>query len=136
VKLRLIVDVEYDLNGADADEIKRILAFVPKHAAGEGHLTDDTPAEVVTWDARVEEIEAPKLLTEIDTPEMRSRILAAFEHWNGDDNEDSYEAHFEHGQWWVMRPATGASWSAVTVGGDHAADEISFEQIDEGEVQS
>ena len=58
MKLRLIVDVEYDLNGADADEIERILAFVPKHAAGEGHLTDDTLAEVVTWDARVEEMQS------------------------------------------------------------------------------
>ena len=57
MKLRLIVDVEYNLNGADVDEIKYLLANVPRHAASEGHLTDGTPARVMTWDVRVEEVQ-------------------------------------------------------------------------------
>lgn len=94
MKLRLIVDVEYDLNGTDPDALKILLGSIPRYAANVGRLTDDTPAEVVTWDARVEEVQpsgTPKYKYEIIEDKDGSARQAFNRAFNedGDGNEDA-----------------------------------------------
>lgn len=76
-----------------------------------------------------------KLKCEIDTPEMGERVLAAFESWFDDDTADSFETTYEHGQWWITRPATGAQWSVVDASGGRSVDGFDFEQVSEGEEE-
>lgn len=57
IKRRLIIDVAYELDEPDPQEIRQLernLEFVATHAAGEGLLSDDSLAVVDTWDYRVE----------------------------------------------------------------------------------
>ena len=94
MKLRLIVDVEYNLNGTDPDALKILLGSIPRYAANVGRLTDDTPAEVVTWDARVEEVQpsgTPKYKYEIIEDKDGSARQAINKAINEDD-EDGYTA--------------------------------------------
>jgi len=65
------------------------------------------------------------LKTETNTRAMERRIRRAF--------RDKYprgraEAHFEHGQWWMM--AGGATWSVVDATGPGSVDGFDFERID------
>ena len=67
-----------------------------------------------------------KLKTEQNTSEMQFEVENL-------EPEDGYEheglnAHFEHGQWWLMCSACGASWSVVDVN-----DDIGLERIDTGD---
>ena len=45
---------------------------------------------------------AARLKTEINTPEMAERIVAAFDALYGDTYYSGCEAVYEHGQWWVL----------------------------------
>jgi hypothetical protein len=67
-----------------------------------------------------------KLQTEQNTREMELEVMSL-------DPDDGYEheslsANFEHGQWWLMCDACGASWSVVDVNND-----IGLERIDQGD---
>lgn len=54
-KLRLIMEVDYNLNGERKDVIKDLLNRVGFHLAEEGLLTGNTQAEVICWDAKIQE---------------------------------------------------------------------------------
>jgi hypothetical protein len=47
--LRLILDVDYKLNGTPPEDLKYFLADIANRAAGDGLMTHDTPAEVENW---------------------------------------------------------------------------------------
>lgn len=49
VKLRLIIDVEYDLNGAEPRDMAIQLGHAAQFLAGEGMLSGCSDAEVDTW---------------------------------------------------------------------------------------
>ncbi len=41
----------------------------------------------------------------------------------------SAQAHFEHGQWWIVINATGQSFSVVTVRKTNGAEVLDFEML-------
>jgi len=49
MKIQIILDINYDLNGTHPDEIKDILKHSINRIAGDGGMTSDTEAEVDTW---------------------------------------------------------------------------------------
>lgn len=56
VKLRLTVDVHYHANGTSITKLENMLKGIADHAANRGLMTEETPAEVETWYAHVEDI--------------------------------------------------------------------------------
>lgn len=56
VKLRLTVDVEYRPNLVPVRDLTHLLRRIPEMAAGDGLMTGETPAEVETWTATVEQV--------------------------------------------------------------------------------
>jgi len=58
LKLRLIIDVEYDLNGERESEMKEMLHSAAGHINSEGMFTGSSTAEVASWDYRI--VESPK----------------------------------------------------------------------------
>ena len=56
VKLRLILDIEYETNGTPVPELKEMMKYITHNAAGEGLMTGGTEAEVNTWKAEVIEL--------------------------------------------------------------------------------
>lgn len=57
VKVRLILDVEYDPNGVPPQVLRDMLEYIPQMAASNGLMSGDTEAEVATWVARTVEVE-------------------------------------------------------------------------------
>lgn len=55
-KLRLTLDVEYELNGTDPEYLEGALDLMIFRAVGEGLLTSYSIAEVESYECRVEEI--------------------------------------------------------------------------------
>lgn len=55
-KLRLTLDVEYELNGEEVYFLKNSLESLVFRAVGEGLLTEHSEAEVEYWTYEVEEI--------------------------------------------------------------------------------
>jgi hypothetical protein len=74
----------------------------------------------------------PKLKTEIDTPEMRARVLAAFEvHLDG-EMLHNHTASYEHGQWWVEGDGNDGehyTFSVVDATGGQSVDGFDFEEV-------
>lgn len=74
-------------------------------------------------------------------PNNQDDLVQIFIHWlpatftfaNPDDDPAQCQSHFEHGQWWITHPPTGASWSVVDAEGPGTVDGYDFEQISEGE---
>lgn len=56
VKLRLTLDVTYDLQGVGTEEMQARLHVMVQNAVSEGMLTGDTPAEVEAWETHVTEV--------------------------------------------------------------------------------
>lgn len=48
-----MLDVLYDLNGTDINELRNRLHYIAQHAAGEGLMTGESEAEVDTWGSHV-----------------------------------------------------------------------------------
>ena len=65
----------------------------------------------------------------INTPATRKRIHAAA--WRRGFRR--FQLHYEHSQWWLTIPRTGATWSVVDAEGGSAIHGVDFEQIAEGE---
>jgi hypothetical protein len=59
-RLRLIMDVTYQLNGEPIAEMRRLLQRIVEMAAGEGLLTGETAAEVEQYSARTENPDEPQ----------------------------------------------------------------------------
>lgn len=53
MKLTLAIVVEYDPNGTPEAELRANLHAAAEYMAGIGKFTQDTEAEVVTWDSAV-----------------------------------------------------------------------------------
>lgn len=82
--LRLTVEVTYDLNGTDPEELEHMLGHIPTHYAGHGAFTEDTPAEVETWSSSLVEVLDE---VECDTCQRLARDKAAgdpCEHCSGE----------------------------------------------------
>ena len=72
-----------------------------------------------------------KLRSEQNTPEMQFEV----ENLGHDvlyGEHDNLSAAFEHGQWWVLCGACGASWSVVDETNQRNSD-LALEQIDTGD---
>lgn len=44
------------------------------------------------------------------------------------------QAVYEHGQWWVVRPRTGAQWSVCDASGPGSVDGFCFESVSAGDA--
>ena len=55
LRLRLILDVDYSLNGASKRRMISNLKAIVDRAMGHGEITEETPAEVDTYAVKVEE---------------------------------------------------------------------------------
>lgn len=76
-----------------------------------------------------------KLKTEINTPEMRTRVHKAFLAGYFLADGECIEPIFEHGQWYIVNVASGAVWSACDGEGGPAIDGFVFEEIDKGDEE-
>lgn len=56
-KMRLIIEVDYKLNGVPEQELVSKLKYLAVNAVGNGELTGYTEAEVNEWSSKVEIIE-------------------------------------------------------------------------------
>jgi hypothetical protein len=56
-RLRLVLDIEYQLNGASEAELRDMLEDSVKYAMEQGLLTQETPAEIVEWKAKITKVE-------------------------------------------------------------------------------
>src|SRR4030095_1138855 len=82
-------------------------------------------------------LEGPMLKTEKNTKAMEQRILrAARKTVRFPPRKGRLVANFEHGQWWVTQPLTGAQWSVVDAEGGHSVDGFDFEQVTEGDDEN
>ena len=70
------------------------------------------------------------LKTETTTRAIEARVMDAASQII---DREGLCAHFEHGQWWITEPETGAAWSVVDAEGGTAVDGFDFEQVAEGE---
>lgn len=68
------------------------------------------------------------LKTERNTPTMQKRVMRAARKVI---SERPLTADFEHGQWWVLAPLTGAAWSVIDC--LPGQDGFDFEQVSVGE---
>ena len=59
MKRRIIIDIDFDPNGVDEEDIDRGLDYAVGHLADEGWLTGPTAAEVDSWTYTVEDPELP-----------------------------------------------------------------------------
>lgn len=73
LKLRLTLDVEYNLNGADPEELRQNLRTIAEHAIGEGMLTGDSEAIVEEWGRTVTDI--PEESDDVNNPDEIIRWL-------------------------------------------------------------
>ena len=56
VKLRLVLEVEYETNGVSDAELCGFLTGIANHAANVGALSGESAAEVIEWNAWTEEV--------------------------------------------------------------------------------
>jgi len=54
IKLRLILDVDYELNGVTPTDAMAMLKNIAHRAADDGLMTFDTASTVESWDAHIE----------------------------------------------------------------------------------
>ena len=71
-----------------------------------------------------------KLKCEQHTPAMHKRVLAAYRARYG---VRKVQAHYEHGQWWITQPSTGAAWSVCDAEGSGSTQGFCFEQVSQGD---
>ena len=57
IKMRLTIDLVYDLNGTPVSRIIDTLECLASEAAGHGQFSGDSAAEVETWEANVAAID-------------------------------------------------------------------------------
>lgn len=77
---------------------------------------------------------APKLKTEIDTPEMEARIEAAFavsDYCPPEGSDYGFALTFDHGQWWVESEGEDGTviYSVVDAAGGRSIDGFDFEAL-------
>jgi hypothetical protein len=53
VRLRLTIDVHYELGRTNVRDLERVLVAAADHLAGNGMLSGETEASVLTWDSAV-----------------------------------------------------------------------------------
>lgn len=70
------------------------------------------------------------LQSAINKPTIERRILRAARRVLGRRN---LLAFYEHGQWWVEYPPSGAQWSVVDASGGRSVDGFDFERVTEGD---
>lgn len=58
-----------------------------------------------------------------------SRML---ENLEPDANQDDYQHHYEHGQWWVIATVSGETWSVVATEDEGGTPGIGFELVSDG----
>ena len=71
----------------------------------------------------------PDLPSTINTPAIQKQIHAVA--WRRGFRR--FQLHYEHGQWWLTIPRTGAAWSIVDATGGSAIHGFDFEQVTQGE---
>ena len=62
--LRLTIDVHYELGRTDIRDIERVLMAAADHLAGNGMLSGETEASVLTWESAVSTPNAKTELSE------------------------------------------------------------------------
>lgn len=76
-RLRLTLDVSYTPNGVSVTELETMLRAIADHAAGDGLMTGDTPAEVDEWKATVDVLSQQNEL-EVDPAALHRELLGAY----------------------------------------------------------
>ena len=76
-----------------------------------------------------------KLKTENPRPSMGQRALASFYETELAKEAHSYNADYEHGQWWITDLDTGRQWSVVDAVGGRSVDGFDFEQVSDGDEE-
>lgn len=71
-----------------------------------------------------------KLICEKNTQQARALILRAYHAQYG---ARKVLAVYEHGQWWVTQPSTGAQWAVNDAEGPGSTGGFCFEQVSAGE---
>lgn len=56
LRLRLILEVEYNPNGVSEEYLRHKLGYIATAAAGDGLLTGDSEADVEMWISKVEKV--------------------------------------------------------------------------------
>lgn len=84
VKMTLTLDVEYQCNGVDPQDLKLMLEAIATNAANVGQMTGDTPATVNSWGATA--LEQP-----VDGPDIRG-LIEAIDRFHGNELKDRTEA--------------------------------------------
>lgn len=54
--LKLTIEVEYEMGRTDIRDLERVLVSAADHLVGNGMLTGETEASVLTWDSSVETV--------------------------------------------------------------------------------
>lgn len=75
-KLRLIIDVDYELNGADDKSLKQLLEEVPAHAAKWGLFSGASEAEVTGWSSKILDMD-PVWDLDLENPEHAKAFFTA-----------------------------------------------------------
>lgn len=64
--MRLIIEIDYDLNGVPVESMIQALKRIPMNAAGDGWFTGSTEAEVDAYSVKVEDLTA-----DIENPQVK-----------------------------------------------------------------
>jgi len=70
---------------------------------------------------------------EKNTTTMQKRILRAYHAHYGNRRVNAF---YEHGQWWIDYPRTGAQWSVNDAEGPGSAQGFCFERVSQGDDDS
>lgn len=58
LKLRLVLDVEYEPNGVSERHLRGQLEFMVENAMSNGLVTGETDAEIENWDMRINRVDS------------------------------------------------------------------------------
>jgi hypothetical protein len=88
--LRLTIDVHYELGRTDIRDLERVLVGSADHLAGEGLLSGDTEASVLTWSSAVStpnvKLSGGEAVRSDDLLDLLSRAADVISDMRGDDD--------------------------------------------------
>lgn len=97
LKIALVIGVEYDTNGTSRERLRNNLSFGAEHLYAGGKFTQDTKAEVETWDEKViEDIDAAEIVKRCNAyPELVKATGALLQNLRGMNIHPSHYAYME-----------------------------------------
>lgn len=74
-----------------------------------------------------------KLQSERDTEGVRLAVVDLIEHADETSGHENCNPAFEHGHWWAICSACGASWSVIDIEANRQGFSLDLERIDVGD---